>query len=163
MRRFGSEPPGQGHPSPLTVLSPDLAAGAFPTEAIVDGDREKPTIATIDLQSACVAGKSGKALYAVFALPDGGPYTVSLSSVPLGRSLFAPHASVLDAQGAVLREETCRVLRAGRGYRHVALSAPTCACGTARRRRGGTVGPKCCPTGQDADRLDSQGDALVGG
>jgi hypothetical protein len=22
-----SEPPGQGHPSPLTVLSPDLAAG----------------------------------------------------------------------------------------------------------------------------------------
>ena len=45
-----------------------------------------------------------------------------------------------EGQGAVLREETRRVLRAGRGYRYLALSAPTCACGTARRRRGGTVG-----------------------
>ena len=68
-----------------------------------------------------------------------------------------------EGQGAVLREESCRVLRAGRGYRYVALSAPTCACGTARRRRGGTAGSKCCPTGQDANRLHSQGDALVGG
>ncbi|MGV7852442.1 tyrosine-type recombinase/integrase [Mycobacterium kansasii] len=39
-----------------------------------------------------------------------------------------------EGQGAVLREETGRVLRAGRGYRYLALFAPTCACGTARRR-----------------------------
>ena len=42
MRRFGSEPPGQGHPSPLTVLSPDLAAGAFPTEFTCDGANRPP-------------------------------------------------------------------------------------------------------------------------
>src|SRR6476469_6259014 len=68
-----------------------------------------------------------------------------------------------ERQGSVLCERSCRVLRAGRGHWHAAVSAPTCACGTARRRRGGTVSPKCCPTGQDADRLDSQGDALVRG
>ena len=33
------------------------------------------------------------------------------------------------------------------GYRYFALSAPTCACGTARCRRGETAGLKCCPTG----------------
>jgi hypothetical protein len=85
------------------TAAPSLA-GALPAVAIVDGDREKPVIATLDLTSPCVSGPNGKALYALFALPDGGPYTISLSSVPLGRSLFAPHASVLDAQGAVLRE-----------------------------------------------------------
>jgi hypothetical protein len=85
------------------TAAPSLA-GALPTVATVDGDRDKPTTATLDLQSTCVSGPNGKALYAVFALPDGGPYTVSLSSVPLGRSLFAPHASVLDGQGAVMRE-----------------------------------------------------------
>ena len=44
MRRFGSEPPGQGHPSPLTVLSPDLAAGAFPTEFTCDGANRRPRL-----------------------------------------------------------------------------------------------------------------------
>ena len=44
MRRFGSEPPGQGHPSPLTVLSPDLAAGALPTEFPCDGANRRPRL-----------------------------------------------------------------------------------------------------------------------
>ena len=44
MRRFGSEPPGQGHPSPLTVLSPDLAAGAFPTGFTCDGANRRPRL-----------------------------------------------------------------------------------------------------------------------
>ncbi len=44
MRRFSSEPPGQGHPSPLTVLSPDLAAGAFPTEFTCDGANRRPRL-----------------------------------------------------------------------------------------------------------------------
>ncbi len=41
-----------------------------------------------------------------------------------------------EGKGAVLRENACRVLRAGRRHRHVALPAPTCACSTARRGRG---------------------------
>jgi hypothetical protein len=76
------------------------AVGTVPTIA---GDDEKPSIVTLDLRSPCVEDASGKSLYALFYLPDGGPYTVSVSSVPLGRSVFAPRAAILDAQGAELR------------------------------------------------------------
>lgn len=76
------------------------AVGTVPT---IDGDDEKPSIVTLDLRSPCVEDASGKSLYALFYLPDGGPYTVSVSSVPLGRSVFAPRATILDEQGAELR------------------------------------------------------------
>ncbi|HXC54015.1 MAG TPA: hypothetical protein VNU97_01850 [Rhizomicrobium sp.] len=85
------------------VPEPALAA-ALATAATVDGDREKPAVATIDAQTPCLAGPAGKSLYVLFALPGGGPYTISLSSVPLGRSLFAPRASVLDGDGKLLRD-----------------------------------------------------------
>ena len=82
---------------------PNLA-GAIPTVATVEGDDVKPAGVTLDIGSHCLNNKDGKALYAVFALPDGGPYTVSLGSVPVGRAIFAPRASILDAQGTPVRD-----------------------------------------------------------
>jgi hypothetical protein len=83
--------------------APNLAV-AIAAAATANGEREKPTSIMIDAQSPCLTGPAGKSLYALFALPDGGPFTISLSSIPLGRSLFAPKASALDAQGAVIRD-----------------------------------------------------------
>ena len=85
------------------VATPDLAA-AVPTTVTLDGDSEKPSSVTIDANSRCLAGNAGKSLYAIFLIPDGGPYTISLSSVLLGRSILAPKAEVLDAQGAMVHE-----------------------------------------------------------
>jgi hypothetical protein len=78
--------------------------GAVATAPTIDGDSEKPATATLDLQSPCVATDDGKALYAVFALPDGGPYTIRVSSVPQGSSILAPRAIVVDANGQAIRE-----------------------------------------------------------
>jgi Raf kinase inhibitor-like YbhB/YbcL family protein len=36
--------PGQGHPSPIAVSSPDLAAGAFPSEFTCDGANRRPRL-----------------------------------------------------------------------------------------------------------------------
>lgn len=85
------------------VAAPALD-GAVATVATVDGDSEKPSVATLTPLSPCLAAPDGKALYAVFALPDGGPYTLRIASMPLGRSLLAPRASVLDEHGATLHE-----------------------------------------------------------
>jgi len=82
---------------------PDLST-VVPTVATIDGDDEKPAIVTLDATSRCLAGTTGKSLYAIFSIPDGGPYTINVSSVSLGRSILAPKAEVLDAQGAVLHE-----------------------------------------------------------
>jgi hypothetical protein len=79
-------------------------SAALPTTPTVEGATEKPSVVSITALSPCIEDKVGRSLYALFALPDGGPYTVSLSSVPLGRSLFAPRARLLDAQGGVLHE-----------------------------------------------------------
>jgi hypothetical protein len=83
--------------------SPALG-GAVETVSTIDGDSEKPATATLDLQSPCVTTTDGKALYAVFGLPDGGPYTIRVSSVPQGSSILAPRAVVLDGNGQVMRE-----------------------------------------------------------
>ena len=85
------------------AAAPDLSA-AVPTVVTLDGDDEKPAVVTLDANSRCLAGTTGKSLYAIFAIPEGGPYTISLSSVSLGSSILAPKAEVLDAQGAVLHE-----------------------------------------------------------
>jgi len=82
---------------------PDLAS-AVGTVATIQGDSEKPSTASLNLRSGCIAGVDGKSLYAVFAMPDGGPFTISVSSLPQGRSLFAPRATMLDAQGVELRQ-----------------------------------------------------------
>ena len=78
--------------------------GAVAAEATIDGDREKPVTAMLDERSPCLAAPDGKALYAVFALPDGGPYTIRVASIPLGSSILAPRAVVLDADGQAVRE-----------------------------------------------------------
>ncbi len=83
--------------------TPSLAA-AVPVVAIIDGKSEKPSTTMLDANSPCLARPAGKALYALFAVPDGGPYTISIASVPLGRSLLAPRASVLDDKGGLVRE-----------------------------------------------------------
>lgn len=85
------------------AAAPDLSA-AVPTVVTIDGDDEKPALATLDATSRCLAGTTGKSLYAIFSIPDGGPYTINVSSVSLGSSILAPKAEVLDAQGAVLHE-----------------------------------------------------------
>lgn len=82
---------------------PDLATPIV-TVATVDGDSERPSTAALNLHSGCMNGADGKSLYAVFMLPDGGPYTISVSSLPQGRCVFAPRATVLDAQGVKLRQ-----------------------------------------------------------
>jgi hypothetical protein len=82
---------------------PDFSA-AVPTVVTLDGDDEKPATVTLDAASRCLAGTTGKSLYAIFSIPDGGPYTISLSSVLLGSSILAPKAEVLDAQGAMVHE-----------------------------------------------------------
>jgi len=81
---------------------PDLA-NAIVTVATVDGDSEKPRTATLNLRSGCIDGADGRSLYAVFAMPDGGPFTISVSSLPQGRSVLAPRARILDAQGVEVR------------------------------------------------------------
>ncbi|MBS0471938.1 MAG: hypothetical protein JSR60_12750 [Proteobacteria bacterium] len=83
--------------------APVLAA-AVPTTATIDGDREKPAIVTVNAKSGCLQTSDGSALYALFALPDGGPYTVRVSSVPQGASLMAPRTSVLDDKGELIAE-----------------------------------------------------------
>jgi len=105
---------GCAHPAPdvaplLAVAADSCAAnpaldGAITTTATVEGDSEKPATATLDQHAPCLVTPEGKALYAVFALPDGEPYTIRVSSVPLGSSILAPRAIVLDAAGQVLRE-----------------------------------------------------------
>lgn len=85
------------------AATPDLAV-AVPTIVTLDGDSEKPASVTIDANSRCLAGDTGKSLYAIFSIPDGGPYTINLSSVPQGRAIFAPKAEVLNAQGTMVHE-----------------------------------------------------------
>ena len=83
--------------------APDLTL-ALPTVVTLAGDDEKPSSVAIDANSRCLQGGTGKSLYAIFSIPDGGPYTISLSSVPLGSSIFAPKAEILDAQGTMVHE-----------------------------------------------------------
>ncbi|MGH8516121.1 MAG: MalM family protein, partial [Panacagrimonas sp.] len=60
----------------------------------------------IDPASRCLALPDGSAVsYAVFRLPRyRGPWTLQVDSELSGRSLFAPEALLLDADGKVLRE-----------------------------------------------------------
>ena len=105
---------GCAHPPPdvaplLTVATDSCATSptlgsAVPTAATIDGDTEKPATAMLDEHSPCLATSDGKALYTVFALPDGGPYTIRVASVPQGSSILAPRAIGLDAAGQVVRE-----------------------------------------------------------
>lgn len=105
---------GCAHPPPDVPALLDIAGhtcadtpaidGAIATVPTIDGDSEKPTIAMLDAQSPCLTTPDGKALYTVFAIPDGGPYTIRVASVPLGSSILAPRASVLDEHGAPIRE-----------------------------------------------------------
>ncbi|MEJ1969802.1 MAG: hypothetical protein WDN03_14375 [Rhizomicrobium sp.] len=109
---------------------------ALANAVAVAPDPDKPANALIDAQARCLDGAGGKALYALFALPDGAPYTVSVSSVPMGRSTFAPRAILLDSAGNVMRElpdgsflfrgaNLTALFRAHPGERYMAVASDT--------------------------------------
>lgn len=83
------------------VASPDLAgARAVPLDA------RDPVKLDLDGGAACLeAGDGARSAYAAFRLPASEKqYLLTVTSTPLGDTLFAPRLLLLDANGAVLRE-----------------------------------------------------------
>jgi hypothetical protein len=95
-------------PLPITNLDardcaarPDLdGARALPLEA------DKPVTVKIDRDTACWAANEGaKSSYVVFRLTESTePYLISVTSVALGSTLFAPRLALLDERGEILRQ-----------------------------------------------------------
>jgi hypothetical protein len=83
------------------VGSPDVAgAQAVPLDA------GNPVKLDLDGGAACLEAKGGaRSAYAAFRLPASQkPYLLTVTSTPLGDTLFAPRLLLLDGQGRVLRE-----------------------------------------------------------
>jgi len=83
------------------AASPDLAgAHAVPLDA------RNPVNLDLDGAAACLEGKGGgRSAYAAFRLPASAkPYLLTVTSTPLGDTLFVPRLLLLGAQGQVLRE-----------------------------------------------------------
>lgn len=72
---------------------------------VLDKNQEGGATTEIGAGSPCFEQQGAKGLYAVFALPqETSPAIVTISSIPLGSGVFAPHVVLLDEQGAPLRE-----------------------------------------------------------
>jgi hypothetical protein len=83
------------------VARPDLAsAQALPLDA------GNPVKLDLDAGAACLEpGGGGRSAYAAFRLPRSEqPYLLTVTSAPLGDTLFSPRLVLLDEQGKVLRE-----------------------------------------------------------
>jgi len=136
-------------------------AVAMPVAATQAGDSTKPITAMIDEKAPCLAGDDGKALYALFRLPDGGPFTVSLASLTLGRSLFAPRADMLDDQGAEVRQlppssfmfrgtDMTVLFRSHAGERYLLVRSDVKSAGKPLSRVSGSVQQTALPVGYGA-------------
>ena len=68
-------------------------------------DAGHPVKRAFDADAACLeTAGSGKSVYAVFRLPQSGePYLLSVTSAPVGETLFSPRLVLLDGQGEILR------------------------------------------------------------
>jgi hypothetical protein len=98
-------------PAPLPITSldardcavqPDLGgARALP----LDTDKPVTVTVTIDRDTACWAANEGaKSSYVAFRLTESTePYLISVTSVALGNTLFAPRLALLDDRGEILR------------------------------------------------------------
>lgn len=66
----------------------------------------KPMTVAFDQATPCWQPSEGKrSAYAVFSLPsDTDPYLVTVTSVPVGQALIAPHLYLLDGFGNKLRD-----------------------------------------------------------
>jgi hypothetical protein len=83
------------------VAHPDLArAQALALDA------GNPVKLDLDAGAACLEpGSGGKSAYVAFRLPRSEqPYLLTVTSAPLGDTLFSPRLLLLDEQGNVLRE-----------------------------------------------------------
>ena len=136
-------------------------AVATPVAATQAGDSLKPVMATIDERAPCLAGDDGKSLYALFRLPDGGPFTISLASLTLGRSLFAPRADMLDDQGAEIRQlpqssfmfrgtDLTVLFRSHAGERYLLVRSDVKSAGKPLSRVSGSVQQTVVPIGYGA-------------
>jgi hypothetical protein len=77
------------------------------TALVLPLDSGKPVKTELDTGAPCLAaeGTGAKSVYAAIRLPRSEePYLLSVTSVPLGTTLFSPRLMILDAQGALLRE-----------------------------------------------------------
>jgi hypothetical protein len=98
-------------PPPPPVLSvtatctptPSLAGA---TVAVFNPKDEMPVSEDVGANAPCFEPSPGvKSLYRVFVLPPSDiPYVVSVASTPVGTGVFAPHLTLLDAQGLPRRE-----------------------------------------------------------
>jgi hypothetical protein len=101
---------GCATPAPPAVTSLDnRQCSATPNlegAHVVAFNPEKTLTINLDASAACMqAGDGSKSTYAVFRLPDATePYILGVTSEPWGQALLAPRLTLLDANGATLRE-----------------------------------------------------------
>ena len=79
---------------------PDLAAAQ-----IVPLDAGQPVKLDLDGHAACLESRGGKSSYVALRLPESAqPYLLTVTSAPMGETLFSPRLMLLDGEGRTLRE-----------------------------------------------------------
>lgn len=83
------------------AMAPDLA-----TAVVVPLKSDSPAKVVIDENTACLQpANEPPRLYAVFVMPQSTePFFLSVTSMAYGRGLLAPHISLLNADGNIIRE-----------------------------------------------------------